>query len=216
MADVKELVDRVRSKLTDEQLSDVGSDLEQIKSGYLEKVGEWKAVTAESIERKGKIRNMTEELENVTIERDSWKTKFESHDDSELIQERDAYKEKWSNYITTKKDSFVEWIDTVKETEPWGKVKNEYVIPEENDWDKLKPEDIEKNVTRMEYHQTLGLFENVTKPDPKPPTNKPFEFSNQKVPTTEEINQIMEQHGWNSDEFRRAKLIVDKHKRGEI
>ena len=69
--DVKSVVDRVRSKLTDEQLSEVGADLEQIKSGYLEKTDEAKAAIAESMERKRKIRADKEEIENLSIDRDT-------------------------------------------------------------------------------------------------------------------------------------------------
>jgi hypothetical protein len=210
MADVKELVDRVRSKLTDEQRSEVGADLEIIKSGYLEKVDEAKAAVAESMERKRKIREYKEENENIAIERDTWKTKFESHDDSELIKDRDKYKEKWTNYITTMQDSFKQFHEKAKESEAWGKVSSEYVIPEEGK--ELTPDEIESNVSKMQYHTKLGLFEESTPPKPKPPTEKSFKFSDDKVPTTAEYYEIRNQYGPDSYEARKAMELMKKHK----
>ena len=210
MPDVKELVDRVRSKLTDEQRSEVGADLETIKSGYLEKVDEAKAAVAESMERKRKIRDYKEENENVTIERDTWKTKFESHDDSDLIKQRDTYKQKWNGYINTLKESFDGFLEQAKESENWKKVSAEYKIPDEGV--ELSPEDIENNVSKMEYHKKLGLFDSEQPPKPKPPTEKSFKFTDDKVPTTAEYHQIRQEFGPGSYEAKKAMELIRKHK----
>jgi len=210
MADVRDLVDRVRSKLTDEQRSEVGSDLETIKSGYLEKVDEAKAAVAESMERKRKIRDGKEEIENLTIDRDTWKTKFDSHDDSELIKERDKYKQKWTGYIGNQKDAFDGFLKTAKETETWKKVSNEYHIPEEGK--ELSPEEIEVNIEKMNYHTKLGLFEE-SQPKPNVPTNKPFKFeTGDKVPTTAEYHEIRQTYGPDSPEARKAMELIRKHR----
>lgn len=211
MADIKELVDRVRSKLTDEQISDVGSDLEQIKSGYLEKTGELKAAVAESMERKRKIRDLTEESENLTLDRDSWKSKYESHDDSELIEERDKYKNKWTEYIDTQRGFFEEFYKSAKESDSWDKVKNEYKIPEDEKWDKLESSDIENNVDKMTYHKRLGLFDEQ-KPKPKPPTEKPFKISDDEVVTLERYHEVRKQYGPQSSEAKRAMENYQKNK----
>jgi len=211
MADVKELVDRVRSKLTDEQRSEVGADLEIIKSGYLEKVDEAKAAVAESMERKRKLREQKEEIENTTIDRDTWKTKYESHDDSNLIKERDKYKEKWNGYINTMKESFDNYFNTVKESDNWKKVESEYKIPEEGK--ELSSEEIENNIEKMTYHKKLGLFEeSAPGPKPKPPTEKSFKFSDEKVPTTAEYNEIRQEYGPDSYEAKKAMELIRKHK----
>lgn len=209
MADVKELVDRVRSKLTDEQRSEVGADLEIIKSGYLEKVDEAKAAVAESMERKRKLRTDKEEMENLTIERDDWKKKFESHDDSELIKERDTYKNKWTGYIKSVQDSFNEFYETAKDSEVWEKVKSEYAIPEEGK--ELTSEQIENNVEKMQYHKKLGIFES-SQHKPTPPTNKSFKFGDERAPTTEEYMKIRKEYGPNSRETRKAMELIQKYK----
>jgi len=209
MADIRELVDRVRSKLTDEQRSEVGADLEIIKSGYLEKVDEAKAAVSESMERKRKLREQKEEIENATIDRDSWKTKFESHDDSDLIKERDTYKEKWNGYINTVQDSFNSFYEKSKETDAWSKVKDEYIIPEEGKT--LTPDEIENNVSKMTYHQKLGLFEQPQH-KPTPPTEKPFTFTGDKAPTADEYYKIRNQYGPGSYEAIQAMALIEKHK----
>lgn len=211
MADVREIIDRVRSKLTDEQRSEVGSDLETLKSGYLEKVDEAKAAVAESMDRKRKLREQKEEIENTTLDRDSWKTKFESHDDSDLIKERDTYKEKWNGYIATMQESFNNFYEKSKETETWKKVESEYKIPEEGKT--LTPEEIENNVSKMTYHQKLGLFEQEQQSaKPTPPAEKPFTLSGDKAPTTEEYNKIRNEYGPGSYEAIQAMALIRKHK----
>jgi len=210
MADVREILDRVRSRLTDEQRSEVGADLEILKSGYLEKVDEVKAAVAESMDRKRKSRVQKEELENAIIERDSWKTKFESHDDSDLIKERDTYKEKWNGYINTMQDSFKDFYERSKETESWKKVASEYKIPEEGK--ELSPEDIENNVSKMTYHQKLGLFEQQQSVKPTPPAEKPFILSKDKPPTVEEYNKIRNEYGPGSYQAIEAMALIKKYK----
>jgi len=217
--DVKDIIDRVRSKLTDEQRSEVGSDLETIKSGYLEKVDEAKAAVAESMERKRKLREQKDELEELTIDRDTWKTKYESHDDSSLIKERDQYKEKWNSYLDTQKGKFQEFYVTAKDNDNWKKVANEYKIPDDSngeiDWSKLESSDIENNIEKMNYHKNLGLFEHQPQ-KPTPPTDKAFKFSDTKIPTAEEYNELMFTKGMNHPDTLKAKNLIQKHERGEI
>jgi hypothetical protein len=210
MADVKDIIDRIKSKLTDEQRSEVGSDLETIKSGYLEKVDEAKAAIAESMERKRKIRTDKEEIENLTIDRDTWKTKFESHDDSELIKERDKYKNKWTGYINTQKESFDNFFNVAKESDVWKRVENEYKIPE--DGKDLTPEDIENNVEKMNYHKKLGLFSEQQQ-KPNPPTDKSFKFdTGDKIPTTAEYMDIRQKYGPDSYQAKKAMELMQKNK----
>jgi len=208
--DVKSAVDRVRSKLTDEQISEVGSDLETIKSGYLEKVDEASAAIAESMERKRKIRTDKEEIENLTIDRDTWKTKFDSHDDSDLIKERDKYKGKWTGYVNTMKESFDNYFNTAKESDNWKRVESEYVVPVEGK--ELTSDEVENNIEKMNYHKKLGLFEEQAAPKPKPPTDKSFKFSDEKIPTTAEYNDIRREHGPDSYEARKAMELIRKFK----
>lgn len=207
--DIKEAVDRVRSKLTDEQRSEVGADLETIKSGYLEKVDEAKAAVAESMERKRKLRSQIEDLENITIERDEWKTKFESHDDTDLVQERDKYKTKWNQYLGTQKEKFKEFYGTAKDTEAWKKVKAEYKIPEngELDIEKMDTDALETNIEKMQYHVNLGLFE-TTQTKPTPPTNKAFKFEGETIPTLEEYQEIKNKYGVTSSQAIKARELL--------
>jgi len=191
--DVKSAVDRVRSKLTDEQLSEVGSDLETIKSGYLEKVDEAKAAVSESMERKRKIRTDKEEIENLTIDRDTWKTKG-----------------KWTGYVNTMKESFDNYFNTAKESDNWKRVESEYVVPVEGK--ELTSDEVENNIEKMNYHKKLGLFEEQAAPKPKPPTDKSFKFSDEKIPTTAEYNDIRREHGPDSYEARKAMELIRKFK----
>ena len=203
MADVRELVDRVRSKLTDEQRSEVGSDLETIKSGYLEKVDEAKAAVSESMERKRKIRESKEAIEDLTLDRDSWKTKFESHDDTSIIKERNTYKEKWNGYIDSQKGMFDEFLTKAQESPSWEKVKSEYIIPEEGK--ELTSDQIENNVSKMQYHSNLGLFE-VQEAKPNPPTSKGY--GGERIPTVTEYMDIKAKHGVHSHQAVRARELL--------
>jgi ATP-dependent Clp protease ATP-binding subunit ClpA len=173
-------------------------------------VDEAKAAVSESMERKRKLREQKEEIENATIERDSWKTKFESHDDSVIIKERDTYKEKWNGYINTVQDSFNSFYERSKETPAWEKVKSEYIIPEEGKT--LTPEEIENNVSKMTYHQKLGLFEQQLNVRPTPPAEKPFTFSGDKAPTVAEYYKIRNEYGPGSYEAIQAMALIEKHK----
>jgi hypothetical protein len=143
-----------------------------------------------------------------------WKTKFDSHDDSDLIKERDTYKQKWNNYIDTQKDSFKSFFEAAKESEAWGKVSNEYKIPDsDGGWEKLSTEDIENNVSKMQYHKKLGLFDH-TPAKPNPPTNKPlkFDFNDETPLTAQEYHKLRMEKGPDSPEARRAMELIKKYR----
>jgi hypothetical protein len=105
-----------------------------------------------------------------------------------------------------------------KESENWKKVESEYVIPENGK--ELSSEEIENNVEKMTYHKKLGLFEEPALPKPKPPTEKSFKFSDDKVPTIQEYNEIRNEYGPDSYneygpdsyEAKKAMELYQKHK----
>jgi hypothetical protein len=211
LSDFKSALERVRSKIPDEVLSTVSSDLKALESGFLEKSDSAKVATAEAVERKKLLRAKDEELENLVIDRDSWKTKFESYDDSGIKEERDRYKTKYDSFLTSQKDGFVSYFEQASKTDAWAKVKDEYKVPEEKDgkpaWDTLKPEELENNITKMTYHQKLGLFESTHKPEPN--TGKKF-IDGKPVLTAAEYMQIRSQYGVESREAKEAMAQVKR------
>ena len=212
--DLRNILDRVRSKLNDEVLSEVSTDLKAIESGYLEISDSAKVASGEAKERKIKLREKDEELENLRIEVDNWKTKYESYDDSAIKQERDTYKSKYQKFLDTQKSSFQDFFKKASSTDAWKKVSDEYKIPEkdgdEYKWDSLEPDDLETNITKMAYHQKLGLFD-APKDTPNPNTGKRY-FDGKPVPTAEEYNEIRTKYGPGSMEARQAMELIQKSK----
>lgn len=212
LSDFKAALERVRSKIPDEALSTVSSDLKALESGFLERSDSAKVATAEAVERKKLLRAKDEEIENLVIDRDSWKEKFNSYDDSGLKSERDKFKGKYENFLTTQKDSFMSFYDSAKQAEAWTKVKDEYHVPEEKDgkpdWGKLNPEQLENNITKMSYHQKLGLFEtSVHKPNPN--TGKRM-VNGKPALTPAEYMEIRNKYGINSAEAKEAMTRIER------
>ncbi len=203
--DIKQVVDRVRSKLTDEQLSEVSTDLETIKSGYLEKVDEAKVAVDESVKRKLKIRGMTTDLENITIERDEWKTKVDSFDDTELIKERDIFKTKYEESLKTQVGSISSFIDKVKEHPNFEKAKGRFKFPEivedKFNWDASTPEDTAHNVAAKNDLEQLDYFAPTDKTIPpidksgQRGSDKSFEEALAAAKSSKEIDEVVKAYG---------------------
>ena len=213
-SELKVILERVRSQLPDEVMSKVSSDLKAIESGFMEVSDSARVASSEAKDRKLKLRDLQGQIENIEIERDEWKTKFESYDDTELKKERDIYKAKYQNFINNQKTAFLDFFEKASSTDQWGKVKDEYKIPEkdgdEYKWDKLELDDFENNIAKMNYHNKLGLFE-VQQQPPKANTGKVF-FDGKPVPTIEEYNEIRAKHGPSSPQARDALNLIMKAK----
>lgn len=204
--DLKNVIDRVRSKIPDEALSEVSSDLKAIESGYLEVSDSARVASSEAKDRKIKLREKDSDIENLTIERDEWKTKYESFDDSDLKSERDKYKEKYDNYIKTQKSAFQDFFKNAIDKPAWNKVKEEYILPDKDGddfkWDDLKADELEKNINNMNYHTKLELFK-TEKQSPDVNTGKQF-IEGKQVPTSEEYQNIRNEYGVHSPQAMEA------------
>ena len=167
---IKELVDRVRSQIDEATLAKVGAVLEEIRAEGSTIADSLSAANNESKSRKIKIRELEGLLEDRDVEIDGYKKKIETFDTKPIEQERDKYKSKYKVFLDSQRSNFISFYDKVKSNESWARVKDEYKFPEEKDgkpdWDNLTDDDLENNVTKMSYHQKLGLFESQHKPDP--------------------------------------------------
>ena len=211
---LRSILDRVRSKIPDEALSEVSSDLKAIESGYLEVSDSAKVASSESKDRKLKLRELNDELENIKIERDDWKKKFDEYDDTDLKKERDTYKQKYQNFLEDQKSAFQDFFKKASSSDAWKRVADEYKIPDkegdEYKWESLDPDALENNISKMNYHNKLGLFE-TQQVKPTPNTGKVF-FDGKPVPTTQEYNEIREKYGPGSVQAREAMNLIMKAK----
>lgn len=169
---IKELVDQVRSQLPSEVLDKVGAALEQIKAEGLNLSDSLTAANNESKGRKIELREVKEKFQTVEIERDEWKKKYESFDNSDLMNERDVFKNKYESLINAQKSVFINSFEKIKSHPKFEKAKERFIIPEEKDnkikWDALTIEQLEKNISTLNDLNSLDYFEDIKHPGTYP------------------------------------------------
>ena len=171
--DISKQIEQVRSKLTDEQLSTVGSVLKEIESGFLELSNDLSAANSESKARKLKIRDLEKEKEDHEVKITELQGKIDSFDNEPLIKERDQYKIKYSNILNAQKQSFVTQFTKIQEHPNFEKAKSKFNIPDIKeidgkqviDWDGLTEEQLEKNITVLNDLNSLEYFGQIAAGD---------------------------------------------------
>ena len=168
---LSEKVDQVRSQLSSEDLDKVGALLEEIKSEGISISDSLSAVNSESKNRKIKIKELQDQLETLSIERDDFKNKFEGFDTSTLENEREQYKKKYHSLLDGQRNAFAAALEKVKDHPNWDKAKSMFKMPEEKDgkidWATLAPEDIEHNINKWSELEKLGYFESQQRGGPE-------------------------------------------------
>lgn len=208
---IDELIDRVRSQIDEETLKKVGAVLEEARAEGKSLSDSLSAANNESKSRKIKLRELEGQFEDKDIEIIGLQKKIEAFDIAPIEQERDNYKERYSNLIKGQKNTFVDFINNVQETPQWDKVKSEYEIPQKDgkpDFESLDGDVLEKNLTRMNYHQQIDYF-NVPEHKVNPPTGKII-IDGSVVPTLDEYAELRKQYGPDSPQARQANALIRK------
>lgn len=169
---IKELIDRVRSKLSSEELEQVNSLLSEIARAEAEILADRSAANEESKNRKNKIRELETTIEEINGKLEAANNTIA--DNETKTKELEEYKTKWeSAKIEREKNNLEKWnkLKTrfdVKETDSnydkVQKLKSYYVFDEE-----ITPEQIQKNLELMKRDEDLGLFSTDER---KPPDMK--------------------------------------------
>ena len=206
---IQDIVDQVRSQLSPEDLGKVGSFLEQIKNEAQELYDSKKASDSESKNRKIKIREQDEQIQNLQIDNDKLKKEVDSFSTEEIEKERNLYKEKLSAFVNKERDAFSQWYNKVKEHPHWEKAKDEFIIPKKDDkedWESLKEEDLEKNLASRNRLEKLEYFKADIKAQPAGD-----KFADIKTKDIASIYELRTKYGANSPQYQEALI---KHKRG--
>ena len=208
---IKDLIEQVRSQISSEDSEKVSVLLEQIKNEATNLIASKAAVDTEAKDRRLKLREVESKLQDIEIERDEYKVKFESYDDTPLKKELNEVKDKYSNLIVNQAKSFETFFNVVKTHPKFEKAKSRFKLPPgdngELDFSKLTPEDIEHNINVQNDLQQLEYFDEVSKITPD--TGKRY-FDGKPVPTPQEAMKIRAERGPNSPEYLQAAELIRK------
>lgn len=162
---VKEKLDLVRSKLTPEQLADVGSALKEVEAEVIDISSSLSAANSEAKNRRLETRELKSKLDESDMTVAEYKKKLESVDDSPTKRELEAVKTKYKNVLGLQKNSFKSVYPKIKDHANFPKVKDRFVLPEKEgavDFDSLKDEDWEKNLNVFTDLNSLDYFGEIT------------------------------------------------------
>lgn len=166
LAQVRAKIEQVRSKLGDEEIAKLNSDLKSIESGVTDLQEDILRVNGESKERKLKIR----ELETSISEKDEKIQDLEKKTDtSELTKEVETLREFKSNTLKGQRDSFAAKLKTISKHPNFENVKGFFKLPDPDkegnyNLSKLEDGDLESNLNKLNEYETAGLFGQVEKP----------------------------------------------------
>jgi len=171
---VKDAIAAIRKELTSEELDKVNTHLKTIEREFSDVFEDTKAFLDESISRKNKIKELTQENENLKdqVEKAGDKTALNTLQKSydELKKENENLKGFQSQIYGQRKTEFLNLFDKVKDHTDFDKVKPFLKIPEEKegklDWEGSLPEDISNNLAEVEKAMKFGAFADVKLPKP--------------------------------------------------
>ena len=162
---VKEKLDIVMSKLTPEQKADVGSVLKTIETEYVDLQTSLTAANSEAAERRRASKELKAKLDEQDDLIEGYKGQLAKVDDSPVKKELEAVKNKYKNILGLQKNSFKSVYPKIKDHTNFSKVKDRFVLPEKEgavDFDSMKDEDWEKNLTVFEDLNSIDYFGEVT------------------------------------------------------
>ena len=165
---VKDKLDLVRSKLTPEQLADVGSAFKEIEAEVLDLQQSLSATNSEAKTHRLEKKEFKSKWEAANDELEEYKKKLASVDDSPIKKELEATKNKYKNILGLQKNSFKSVYPKIKDHANFPKVKDRFVLPEKDgavDFDSLKDEDWEKNLATFTDLNSLEYFGEVVVPN---------------------------------------------------
>lgn len=173
---VKENIEQVRSKLTEEQVTEVGPVLKSIENEFSETQSGLTAANAESKQRKLKIRELEGKQEDSDVNTQALNNKItelqEKVDDPTTSKRMEELEMKVKDYQKKANDAFVQSFDQIHEHDRFEDAKHKFVIPEKDEdgnikWDTISEEQRNANATALEELNSLKYFgEVVAEPAP--------------------------------------------------
>jgi len=160
----------LKGKLSTEVLEEVNGLLSSLNREFLDVEGDVSAIYKESMTRKEDINSLRTELENLKTEKQSLESKLNDSDLSakvdELTQERDDYKTKYDEFMTTQnnevKQKWISKFETVKSHVDFEKAKPFLKLAEEKDgnfdWDTVEIDSLKSNLNELEKLESFGHF----------------------------------------------------------
>jgi len=175
------IIAEIRTKLDDETVEKVGTQLKELERGINDLLDDAKSSSGESKGRKLKIREMEKETERLQDEVDKLKTDNSSEkiqkEYDDMKKENESLKEYKTSVLKSRRESFVNKFDKIKESINFDKVKNDIIVPEEKEgkraWESISDDDIEKNLSEIQKAENWGIFEKVPPGNPPNPAIRP-------------------------------------------
>ena len=166
--EVSSQLEQVRSKLTDDQVTSVGSILTGVKSAVANLGNDLITANKESAKRKIENRELKGLQEDHDADKALWEkekeTLMQNADTTELtkkITDLEGFKK---TVFDKQRNEFVESFKSISDHDNFEKTKTLYHIPTEKDddgnlkWDTVDDAKMEANVGKLKEHITLGLF----------------------------------------------------------
>jgi len=194
---IKDLIEQVRSQISSEDSEKVSVLLEQIKNEAVNLIASKAAVDTEAKDRRIKNRDLESQIQGLEIDRDDWKSKYESFDDTPLKTELNALREKYTGVLGNQVKSFEAFYNGIKDHPNFEKAKSKFKLPAgdngELDFSKLASGDIEHNINVQNDLQQLEYFGEVSKVSPA--TGKTIIVDGKVIPSVAELQDIKARFG---------------------
>lgn len=165
IAQVRAKIEQVRSKLSDEEVAKLNSDLKSLESGVTDLQEDISRVNTESKERKLKIRDLESDISDKETEIDGLKKKADTSEITKEVEDLRTFK---SNTIKGQRDSLAEKLTTVSKHPNFENVKNFFKLPDPDkdgkyDLSKMEDGDLEHNVNKLNEYEAAKMFGEVKK-----------------------------------------------------
>lgn len=205
---IKESLEQVRSKLTEEQVADLGSVLKSIENEGNSLMSDLSAANAESKQRKLKIRELEEKMGDWDVEKAMWEKKKAEYEekinDPTLKAKLEEIETKWKKFFGQQRNDFISKYDKISQNEKWDIAKDRFILPEEKDgkldWENISDTDMEKNIAKLNELNELKYFGDDIKPAPS--VQKGGNVG--PIPTMEKVLEIRDKYGVLSEEYKEA------------
>jgi archaellum component FlaC len=165
IAQARAKIEQVRSKLGDEEVAKLNSDLKAIESGVTDLQEDILHVNGESKGRKEKIREYEKQIADKDDEIEDLKKKT---DTSELTKEVETLREFKSNTLKGQRDSFGTKLKVISKHPKFENMKGFYKLPDPDkdgnyNLSEMEDADLEFNIAKIEEHEAAGIFGKVDK-----------------------------------------------------
>ena len=180
---VRSEIEQVRSKFSEEQITSVGPTLKGIENAVVSLTNDLIAANKESAKRKTSINLLTGEKEELSSEKEVWKTekkaleeKINDPANTEKITALETFK---TGVLQKQRSKFISSFDAISKHANWANAQSLYKIPTEMEkktvdgkeidvlkWDTIDENQMEQNINKLDEHNIVNLFGESSKPTP--------------------------------------------------